>query len=825
MKNFAFLIALSLALPQLIFAQGSRVACTELQAFAFTNPPVIRLEWTPAANATNAYSLYRKAKTATTWGSPIAAIPLSDSIYEDSTVALGGEYEYKLVQTGFSFYGNDYIYAGVEVPAADYLGKMILVIDTTYYAGLETEVLRLEEDLWGDGWQVIRLLVDRTDSVASVKTSIQAIYYNDSVHTKSVFLLGHVPVPYSGNIAPDGHGNHVGAWPADLFYGEMNGNWTDISVNNTSAARTANHNVPADGKYDQNTMNSALEMSVGRVDMANMSSYPKSEEELLRHYLDKDHAWRHKEFSSAEKGVVDENFNAQTYGYFGASGFRNFGPLVGSANVTTGDYRTNLNAQDVMWSYGCGGGTYTSAGGIGSTSDFVGDSLRGVFTMLFGSYHGDWDSPNNFMRASLANKGTILNCAWAGRPAWFFHHMGLGTPIGQSMMASTNFYNTYTPGSYARSIHIALMGDPGLRMHVLSPPANLVATPVNGDRDVLLTWAASPDSNMLGYHIYRQDTLDGRFWQVNSGMVTANTYTDACLEPGNYRYMVRAVELRTCRSGSYFNLSQGIFDTVTVAPVFALQNPVLNKYSFCPDDFIWMEIGMASPFCDANAFILELSDSNGNFSNAIPLGSTSATTTDTVFGQMNGIASGTGYMVRLRSTSPEAFSDSIPVTILDLPVPNFIVQFFGDSIQCINTSTGATSYLWNFGDGNTSTAVSPGHVYTSSGTFLLTLAATGICGSSSNGFSIGIVGIEETLAGANDFVTWPNPSSGRLFLSWPIDSGESRILTITDLRGAKLRQWVNPQTEINLENLPSGTYLLELESEGRFWRSKVILRR
>ena len=44
--------------------------------------------------------------------------------------------------------------------------------------------------------------------------------------------FGHVPVPYSGDIVPDGHmPDHVGAWPCDGFYGDMDGTWTDNAVN------------------------------------------------------------------------------------------------------------------------------------------------------------------------------------------------------------------------------------------------------------------------------------------------------------------------------------------------------------------------------------------------------------------------------------------------------------------------------------------------------------------------------------------------------------------------------------------------------------------
>ena len=48
--------------------------------------------------------------------------------------------------------------------------------------------------------------------------------------------------------------------------------------------------------------------------------------------------------------------------------------------------------------------------------------------MFFGSYFGDWDSQNDFLRAALATTNYTLTSAWVGRPYWFFHHMALGKP-------------------------------------------------------------------------------------------------------------------------------------------------------------------------------------------------------------------------------------------------------------------------------------------------------------------------------------------------------------------------------------------------------------
>ena len=106
------------------------------------------------------------------------------------------------------------------------------------------------------------------------KTAIVNWYNLDPIYAEAVFLFGHIPVPYSGNIGPDGHSNHIGAWPADVFYADVDGSWTDVSVNNVSASQERNHNVPGDGKFDQSVIASDLELMIGRVDFHNMPTFP-----------------------------------------------------------------------------------------------------------------------------------------------------------------------------------------------------------------------------------------------------------------------------------------------------------------------------------------------------------------------------------------------------------------------------------------------------------------------------------------------------------------------------------------------------------------------
>lgn len=62
-----------------------------------------------------------------------------------------------------------------------------------------------------------------------------------------------------------------------------------------------------------------------------------------------------------------------------------------------------------------------------------------------------------------------------------------------------------------------------------------------------------------------------------------------------------------------------------------------------------------------------------------------------------------------------------------------------EEIQFINQSTNATAFAWSFGDGTTSTAVSPKHAYTDVGVYLVTLVSTGEGGSTTQNVSITVI--------------------------------------------------------------------------------------
>lgn len=544
-----------------------------LSATVQNNPPQITISWQLIGEAT-AFNVFRKAKNDNSWGTAVATgLAGTSTSWKDNNVQPGIGYEYRVTATGTAT-ANGYIYSAIELPEVYNRGKILLVYDTISTAGLELEIDRWVGDVEGDGWEVIKIPVDQNESVTHVKSRIVDEYNHDKENVRSLFIFGNIPVPYSGNVVPDGHSDHVGAWPADGYYAELSGEWTDVVINNTSASQERNWNTPGDGKFDQAIFPTDLTLETGRVDMRNLPAFSQSETQLLKNYLDKNHAYRNKHFTTINRALIDDNFTGYAEG-FSASGWRNFGVLCGASDIVTTDYFNTMENENYQWSYGCGGGYYNSCSGIGNTSNFAQDSLQSIFTMLFGSYFGDWDSPSdNFLRAALASGSTLTNC-WSGRPFWQFHQMGLGDHIGYSAMRSMNNSGAVYDGNNSiRGVHMALMGDPTLRAHIIAPVQNFVANYL--DRKAELSWDASQDL-IAGYHIFRKIGNTAVYEKINPELITSTVFTDSCLiQPGIYTYMVRAVKLETTNSGSFYNMSTGITDTLH-SPDY---NPLIADFSY-----------------------------------------------------------------------------------------------------------------------------------------------------------------------------------------------------------------------------------------------------
>jgi len=560
-------------------------AQTALSASVITEPPSVTLLWINANG--DGVSIRRRAAAESNWtalASNVTAMSFTDTAPD---LRRGGLYEYAVNQRA--------LFVGLDVPPVDERGRLILLVDQTLAPQLGASLQPWVADLVGDGWTVVRHDVPRHDDHAwdpghsnrgyvddlhRIRALVLADYQAQPAQTKAVILVGHVTVPYSGFGTEDGHAEHAGAWPADSFYGDLDGNWTDTQARVFSPNPVIN-NMPGDGKFDADRFNphllpsgpdgqGGLELAVGRIDFARLPAFaPRSEIDLLRQYLAKNHRYRHKQTTFSQGGIAA--------GYFfnlyqdqsqiidaNASwiGSRLYG--VGNDRVFAGDLFAAPGT--CLWGMQGGYGAYDAINNNSEANRALGiqrhssaDLARPEnepkigFYVLKSSWFGDANLFDNcFLRAVLATPNYGLGAVFTLHTVWRFESAAVGDALVGGLVRTARGNESVRTTSF--------FGDPALRLFVTAPPARLTA---RKDRDrVILNWAASPETGAT-YLVYRSTNgPSGPFQRLTGAPVSAPTHTDLGAPPGPKVYQVRALQLLTTGSGSFTNNSQGLFVAV-----------------------------------------------------------------------------------------------------------------------------------------------------------------------------------------------------------------------------------------------------------------------
>jgi hypothetical protein len=542
-----------------------------VKATVTSSPPKISLAWNTSTDVTG-WTVRRREGTTGTFTTMGAPLVPATTTFEDTTVEKGKTYEYQIQRSGTSSSGVSFVLSGIEVPFTDDPGVVALVVDQSMKSLSQLD--RLRDDLIAEGWEVERVEVDPMGKPADVRAKLQDLRAKHKERLRAAFLLGGVPRAFSGALNPDGHPDHLGAWPADGYYGDLDGTWTDDA--DLGGAGTHVNNK-GDGKFDPTTLPSDLELALGRVDTVGMPAFaPLTASDLLARYLDANHAYR-----TGETKIRDRSFVADNFGYFSGEAFariayRDGWALYGADPISGKPFFDALEEEGgYAFVIGDGAGSPNSASGVGTTSDFVTRKPKAVFLGLFGSYFGDWSYDDDLLRAALLSPGTALATTWIARPANHFHHLAALETFGESFVTMVNAKG-YDSGFAAtlRSIHLALLGDPTLRMFVAKGPKVVSAAPEPGV--VHLTWPASSDAT-AGYHVYRRAKSGGPETRLTFAPVASTFFSDTTATTDRAVYRVVAVRLRTTGSGTFFEHSPGgITEAAALPGVGATDDAILG---------------------------------------------------------------------------------------------------------------------------------------------------------------------------------------------------------------------------------------------------------
>ncbi len=162
------------------------------------------------------------------------------------------------------------------------------------------------------------------------------------------------------------------------------------------------------------------------------------------------------------------------------------------------------------------------------------------------------------------------------------------------------------------------------------------------------------------------------------------------------------------------------------------------------------------------------------------------------------------------------------LTVISPALANFTYTTNGPAVTFTNSSQNGLSYLWDFGDGSTSTEKNPVHTYALPGEYTVTLSAANACNATpsekSQTFTLVFVGTKD-LPEFSNIQVLPNPSEGDFRVEMNTATATAVQLRLFDAQG----RWIKTvKTNVAVGksavafdglNLPKGNYQIQVQTE------------
>ncbi len=169
----------------------------------------------------------------------------------------------------------------------------------------------------------------------------------------------------------------------------------------------------------------------------------------------------------------------------------------------------------------------------------------------------------------------------------------------------------------------------------------------------------------------------------------------------------------------------------------------------------------------------------------------------------------------------------VVASVAAAPTATYSFTANGGTISFNDQSVGATSWSWNFGDGNSSTDQNPVHTYASTGIYTVTLTVSnGTCSTTTTqSVSVTVIGIQQHEL--DQLTVYPNPAHGTLQFNGEIRSTVQVSLFTADGQlvlhaqlpaGAK-----GDAAKVALTGIAAGVYLLKTEEDGAVGYKKLVV--
>ncbi|MBK8129353.1 MAG: PKD domain-containing protein [bacterium] len=251
---------------------------------------------------------------------------------------------------------------------------------------------------------------------------------------------------------------------------------------------------------------------------------------------------------------------------------------------------------------------------------------------------------------------------------------------------------------------------------------------------VALSWNASDLETTAGYNLYRATTSGGPYTRLNQTVMSTTSYTDTNVVNGTAYYYI--VKLLTT---DLYEMDYGTESAATPNDFTGPSTPMVVDDGTCMPNTNYLHAAWSAsdPESEISAYQYSIGTWAGG-TDVINWTSVGANTEVTRTGLSLGET--VTYYVNVKAQngvgtwSNVGSSDGIEINS-GCPAVAFTASPRSGSyplvVQFNDQSTGSVlAHLWDFGDGNTSSAADPSHVYSGVGVFPVTLTVTGTVASS-----------------------------------------------------------------------------------------------
>ncbi len=373
--------------------------------------------------------------------------------------------------------------------------KVLVIVNSSVYAGLEPEILRYTDDISKE--YKVSLFEISGGSTQELKEFIKA--REDSL--AGCILIGNMPVYYFEIEQDEAAYNSYTTFPCDLYFMDLDGSWSDDDN---------------DGLDDTHTGNVAPEIFLSRINAGYMSTGYAEEISYLRNFFNRDHQYWTGSYDLRKTGLAYTDVDWKDYSpvneemqyLYGAENFQ----LIKDDRISGKDYLQNrlLNNQyefvQVAVHSNAQAHGFSLKDGL-SREDIRKAQLKALGYNLFACSACDYSQPclgNAYIFSESEKSLAVIGSTKIGSMLEFYafyQPLGQNKTIGQAYREWFNWIAPFNSVEMAWYYGMTLLGDPLIRFNSGTPNHGPLAD-IGGNEDI--QW---PDNTTTVSAIIKDDGL------------------------------------------------------------------------------------------------------------------------------------------------------------------------------------------------------------------------------------------------------------------------------------------------------------------------------